>query len=102
MSQINDIVGCSIKGSITAVVGSGITNMSDAFIGCQPRIDDPSNPNPSSKESSSSSCKGTLKCCHMPGKSMNLRSTITALFSFANSKTSFGSIHKLLFLASFN
>ena len=41
-----------MNGSITAVVGSGMTSMSDALIGCQPRIDEPSKPLPSSKSSS--------------------------------------------------
>jgi hypothetical protein len=92
MSQISDRVGSEQKGSISAVAGSGITSMSLAWIACQPRIEDPSKPKPSSKEDSSSSCSGTEKCCHRPGQSVNLRSTITTLFFFATSSTCFGFI----------
>ncbi len=46
-----------MKGSITAVVGSGITSMSEAWISAQPRMDEPSKPSPSSKISSFSSCE---------------------------------------------
>ena len=42
---------------------------------------DPSKPSPFSKASSSSSCVVMEKCCHKPGKSMNLRS-MTSIFSF--------------------
>jgi hypothetical protein len=55
MSQISDSVGSEQKGSRSAVPGSGITSMSLAWIACQPRIDEPSKPKPSSKEDSSSS-----------------------------------------------
>src|SRR6266851_4804332 len=33
---------------------------------------------------------GIEKCCHTPGRSVNFRSTIFALASFANCRTSFG------------
>src|SRR5262245_9934585 len=59
-------------------------------MGCQPRIDEPSNPFPSSKRSSFSSLVGIVKCCQSPRKSRNLRSTASTLLSFANFSTSFG------------
>src|SRR6185369_4325712 len=79
MLQIKESVGCAMNGSMTAVDGSGTTSMSEALIGCQPRIDEPSNPSPDSKTSSSSSLMGVVKCCHVPRKSRNLKSTATAL-----------------------
>jgi len=42
MSQVSDSVGSLKNGSITAVVGSGMKIMSEAWIGCQPRIELPS------------------------------------------------------------
>ena len=40
MLQISDSVGILAQnGSITAVAGSGMMSMSEALIGCQPRID---------------------------------------------------------------
>ena len=44
-----------MNGSITAVLASGMTSMSEAWIACQPRIDEPSKPSPSSKTASVSS-----------------------------------------------
>src|SRR3990167_10134083 len=90
MLQMRDTVGVSMNGSMTAVAGSGTTSMSLAWMGCQPRIDEPSNPNPSSNISSLSSEIGIEKCCQMPTKSRNFKSTILAFFSFANCNTSFG------------
>src|SRR5215510_921755 len=90
MLQIRLRVGTAVNGSITAVTGSGMTSMSDALIGCQPRIDDPSNPLPSSNSDSLSSVMGMVKCCHVPRKSRNFRSTQADFFSFANLITSFG------------
>src|SRR5512141_3386897 len=75
MLQMSDSVGSAMNGSMTAVDGSGITSMSEALIACQPRIDEPSKPRPASKTSSVSSYSGIEKCCQMPTKSMNLRST---------------------------
>src|SRR4030067_3692616 len=91
-------VGCCVNGSIMAVVGSGIISISLLCIACQPRILEPSNPNPSSNDDNSSADIGTETCCQRPGKSMNLRSNITALFFFANSNTSRGVILLLLLL----
>src|SRR3989338_2690079 len=98
MLQMRDSVGDSMNGSITAVVGSGTTSMSLAWIGCQPRMDEPSKPSPSSNISSLSSEMGMEKCCQMPTKSRNFKSTILAFFSFANCNTSFGFIIVFLLL----
>src|SRR6266542_587639 len=70
MLQMSESVGSAMNGSMTAVFESGITSMSEALMACQPRIDDPSNPSPSSKTSSESSLSGIVKCCHRPMKSM--------------------------------
>src|ERR1700682_1741076 len=66
--------------------------MSEALIGCQPRIDEPSNMIPSSNSPTSRRFAGIVVCCHTPGKSMNLRSrNLTSCF-LASSSTSFGVI----------
>src|SRR5215831_1486395 len=92
MLQIKLNVGTAQNGSMTAVVASGMTNMSDALIGCQPRIDDPSKPNPSSKIASSYSLIGIVKCCQVPSRSINLRSTASACCSRAKRTASLGVI----------
>src|SRR3990167_5565950 len=94
--QIRLIVGYDIKGSINAVFGSGIISMSDVCIACHPLIEEPSKPSPSSNISSFNSGIGAAKCCQIPGKSRNLKFTITALFSCAILITSFGVILYLL------
>src|SRR5258705_4042620 len=78
MVQVTLNVGIAQKGSMNAVAGSGIASMSDASIDFQPRIDDPSKPNPSSNTSSVNSPIGQLKCCHVPNVSTNFTSTILA------------------------
>src|SRR5207245_615414 len=60
------------------------------LIGCQPRIDEPSRPNPSSNESSLSCWIVTVVCCQMPGRSMNFRSTNLAPCFSAYLRTSLG------------
>ena len=79
-----------MNGSITAVDESGISSMSLSLMGWKPRMDEPSKPTPSSKLDSSSLSKGMLVCCHLPGRSMNLRSTITAPFFLPSSRASLG------------
>src|SRR5271169_6630894 len=96
MLQISDSVGSAQNGSSTAVLGSGITSMSLAWIGCQPRIEEPSNPSPSSNTASSISLGGTVKCCQMPRKSLNFKSTATAFCSCISLMTSFGLIPSFL------
>src|SRR3954451_23624354 len=78
MVQVRERVGTAQKGSMKAVLGSGMANMSEASIDFQPRIEEPSKPKPSSKTSSVSSPRGTLKCCQVPKVSTNLTSTILA------------------------
>src|SRR5207245_10467325 len=90
MLQIRLMVGSAVNGSMTAVVGSGTTSMSEAWMGCQPRIDEPSKPSPSSNTSSTSSLGGTVKCCQSPSTSRNFRSTASTLLSFADLSTSLG------------
>src|SRR3989344_6057309 len=88
MLQIRLSVGTFMNGSITAVLASGITSMSLLLIACHPRIEDPSNPNPSLNTLSVSSSIGMEKCCQTPGKSTNFKSTMSALFFFASSNAS--------------
>src|SRR6478672_3146982 len=94
--QISDSVGYCVNGSIFAVVGSGMSSMSEALIGCQPRIDEPSSPKPSSNESSLSCGIVTVVCCQIPGRSMNFRSTNFAPCFSANLRTSLGVMRGLL------
>src|SRR5262245_64586972 len=83
-------VGFAMNGSMAAVAGSGTASMSEALIGCQPRIDEPSKPEPSSNSASSSSLVGIVKCCQVPSRSQNLRSAASTLLSLANLRTSLG------------
>src|SRR6266480_3286749 len=75
MVQINESVGSALKMSIHAVVGSGMTSMSEALITFQPRMLEPSKPRPSVKMSSLYSVRVVVKCCQVPGRSVNLKST---------------------------
>ncbi len=56
MSQNIRPVGCSsgLQGRVVKVVGSGTASMSDSSTGLNPVIDEPSNPLPPAKASSSS------------------------------------------------
>src|SRR6185436_16000302 len=90
MVQVTESVGTPQKGSMNAVDGSGNASMSDASMDFQPRIEEPSNPKPSSKTSSVNSPIGTLKCCHVPKVSTNFTSTILAPCFLAISITLFG------------
>ena len=73
-----------------------MSSMSEAWIGCQPRMDEPSMPKPSSNESSLSCWMVTVVCCQIPGRSMNLRSTNFAPCFSANLRTSLGVMVDLL------
>src|SRR3990170_191238 len=75
MLQIRLSVGTFMNGSITAVLASGITSMSLLLIACHPRIEDPSNPNPSLNTLSVSSSIGMEKCCQTPGKKSQIKKT---------------------------
>ena len=90
MKQLSRRVGSSRNGSSTAVVGSGISSMSDSWMAWNPRIDEPSNPKPSAKLSSVSSLTGIEKCCMRPGRSQKRRSTILTPLSLASARTSLG------------
>ena len=91
MLQMIDIVCCSWNGSITAVDGSGIRIMSDSEISWKPRIEEPSKPRPSSNASSSSPWIDSETCCQVPGRSVNLKSTIRTPCLRAISSTCRGS-----------
>jgi hypothetical protein len=90
ISQMSESVGSAVKGSSTAVAGSGMRSMSLSAIPCQPRIEEPSKPRPSSKHEASSARKGIVMCCQLPSRSQNLRSTIFALVSLAHAIASSG------------
>src|SRR5207302_787202 len=64
--------------------------MSLSLIAWNPRIDEPSNPIPSLKRSSVSSLSGIEKCCQVPGRSVNLKSTTWTPASLALRITSAG------------
>src|SRR5438093_9239917 len=57
---------------------------------CQPRMLEPSNPRPSSKTLSSSLPTGIVKCCEVPRRSVNRRSTALTSFSRHRARTSRG------------
>src|SRR6185437_10620586 len=90
MVQVSESVGIAQKGSMNAVLGSGIASMSEASMLFQPRMLEPSKPRPSSKVSSDNSAMGQLKCCQVPKVSTNLISTILAPLFFASSNTLLG------------
>ena len=71
-------VGASVNGSRIAVSACGISSMSLSEIPCQPRIEEPSKPRPSSNDASSNADSGSVMCCQAPSRSVNLRSTIFA------------------------
>src|SRR5438067_13680773 len=73
--QIKLSVGSALKMSIHAVEGSGMTSMSDALMTLQPRMLEPAKPRPSLKISSLYSVSVVVKCCQVPGRSVNLKST---------------------------
>src|SRR6266516_2720425 len=78
MVQVSERVDSAMNGSMKAVAGSGMANMSEASMDFQPRMEEPSKPRPSLKESSFNSLKGRVKCCQVPKVSTNFTSTILA------------------------
>src|ERR1051325_1320446 len=62
--------------------------MSEALMTFQPRMLDPSNPRPSVKISSLYSVSVVVKCCQLPGRSVNLKSTSLTSRSLINLLTS--------------
>ena len=87
-NTISDSVGASVPGSRIAEPGSGTSSMSDSEIPCQPRIEEPSKPSPSSNASAPNARRGSVMCCHVPSRSQNLRSTIDTRVSAAHSSAS--------------
>src|SRR5262249_2469349 len=69
---------------------SGTSSMSDSLICWKPRIDEPSKPAPSISRPSLSSRAETAKCCQVPGRSVNFRSTRWTSLSRAKATTSSG------------
>src|SRR5882724_12007440 len=65
----------AVKGSSTAVEGSGIRIMSDSLIAFQPAIEEPSNITPSVNESSWVAEAMRAVCCHLPRGSVKRKST---------------------------
>ena len=98
MVQVTESVGTAQKGSMKAVAGSGMANMSEASMLFQPRMLEPSKPKPSSKTSSVNSLMGTVKCCQVPKVSTNFTSTILAPCLRAVSMTDFGVMALLVVL----
>ena len=88
ISQTSESVGASVAGSRMADDGSGMRSMSESWIACQPRIEDPSKPSPSSKAVSSNAVSGSVTCCHVPSRSQNFRSTMATRVSVAHSSAS--------------
>ena len=96
ISQTSESVGASVNGSRIALAGSGISSMSDSEIPCQPRIEEPSKPSPSSKADSSNALSGSVMCCQRPSRSQNFRSTSCAWVCPAHSIASFAAGASLL------
>ena len=96
MLQITASVFAARKGSTNAVSATGFTSMSDSLMACHPRMLEPSNPSPFSNTSSVNSRAGIEKCCHRPGKSMNLRSTTSTFCVAMNETISLGVLPMLM------
>src|SRR3989441_6008258 len=90
MVQVSERVASAMNGSMKAVAGSGMASMSEASMDFQPRMEEPSKPRPSLKESSFNSLKGRVKCCQVPKVSTNFTSTILAPAFLAISNTCLG------------
>src|SRR5882672_8250067 len=91
-------VVCAVKGSSTAVEGSGIRIMSDSLIAFQPAIEEPSNITPSTKELSSVAEAMRAVCCHLPRGSVKRKSTNFTSFSLIIARTCLASIVPLSLL----
>src|SRR5437773_9643608 len=90
MVQVSERVASAMNGSMKAEFASGMASMSEASMDFQPRMEEPSKPRPSEKESSASSEMGMVKCCQVPKVSTNLMSTILAPAFWAVSITCLG------------
>ena len=85
-----------MKGSRTALSGSGMSTMSDSWMPFQPAMDEPSNILPSSKNPSSTILAGTLTCCSFPRVSVKRRSMNFTSFSAIVFNTSSADISGIL------
>ncbi len=74
-SQVMLSIGSSVKGSMRAVAGSGISSMSEAWMPFQPAMEEPSKAWPSSNFSLVKYLTGTVTCCSLPRVSVKRRST---------------------------
>jgi len=74
-SQVRIRVGSSKKGSMLAVLASGMSSMSEASMPFQPAMDEPSKAWPLLNLSSSNADTGTLTCCSLPRVSVKRKST---------------------------
>src|SRR5215475_10238556 len=97
-SQLTISVVWAVKGSRTAVEGSGIRIMSDSLIAFQPAIEEPSNITPSLNESSWVAEAMRAVCCHLPRGSVKRKSTNFTSFSLIIARTCLASIVPLLWL----
>src|SRR5262249_808291 len=98
MLQIITSVVSLQNGSMKADSGTGITSMSDSLIACQPRIDEPSKPRPSSKTDSSRASAGLVTGCDMRGEDMKGRSTGLTFLSRISASTCCGVMGEVLHL----
>ena len=69
---------------MAAVPASGTRSMSLSSMVWKPLMLEPSKPVPSANNSSVSSLMGSDRCCKVPGRSVNFRSTIWTLLSSAS------------------
>src|SRR5579862_802436 len=86
-SQKSESVFCAKNGSIKAVAQSGRSVMSDSLIAFHPAIDEPSNIVPSVRNSSLTSDRSNVTCCHFPRGSVKRRSTNLTSFSLMSFRT---------------
>ena len=80
--------GSSVNGSMRALLGSGMSSMSEAWMPFQPAIDEPSKAWPESNLSMVKYLAGTDTCCSFPSVSVKRKSTNLTSFSLANFNTS--------------
>jgi len=71
-----------------AVLGSGMSCMSEASIPFQPAMDEPSNAWPEVNLSSSKAETGTVTCCSLPRVSVKRKSMNLTSFSLTSLSTS--------------
>src|SRR3989442_8143094 len=76
-----------------------MSSMGISSIAGKPRMLEPPNPSPSLKLSISSSPRGRLKCCHVPGRSTKRTSTTSTPSAFARSSTSRGLVLPAAFVS---